>query len=293
LLLRTEFFDFLNKPKVIDFSLEGITTRLKNIFQLYSVDMLIGFVGATIAMITENLIHYNDQHSAIDLLLEKSTFLKLFYIVSLLAPFVEETAFRLFLRPTKFNLAFGFSTFTCVWVGAFLDLGGYEKLTIIVLLTSIMYFIFLYKENVYLLFSQFIQKHYTAVFYLSAMLFALRHIWNFEVSKVWYVAPLLVIPQFSSGIVLGYVRIKYGIIYSMALHGFINFIVSIPAVLFYRQISETAKEIISKSDFVITEIAKNDQFIIGLAGFFIITLMSLIIYNSLIFLFKKESLISD
>mgnify|MGYP003632373511 CR=1 FL=1 len=66
-------------------------------------------------------------------------------------------------------------------------------------------------------------KHFKIAFYIFAVLFGLIHITNFKITtNVLLLTPILVAPQTILGGILGFIRVKFGLIWSMALHGFYN-----------------------------------------------------------------------
>jgi len=66
-------------------------------------------------------------------------------------------------------------------------------------------------------------KFYDWVFYLMTMAFGLMHIMNFEPSlNIYLLAPILVAPQILIGINLGYLRVRFGLIWSILFHAFYN-----------------------------------------------------------------------
>lgn len=61
------------------------------------------------------------------------------------------------------------------------------------------------------------------VFHLSAVVFAAVHLNNFRLADpAWWLLPLLVLPQWSAGLVLGWLRVRRGIGAAMLLHGLFN-----------------------------------------------------------------------
>lgn len=69
-------------------------------------------------------------------------------------------------------------------------------------------------------------------FYLSIVLFGLIHIFNFEGNThLYYMAPLLIAPQLMAGVILGYIRIKLGLKWSILLHATYNTILIGPVLL--------------------------------------------------------------
>ena len=75
-------------------------------------------------------------------------------------------------------------------------------------------------------------KYFKTIFYLIALFFGYIHITNFEISTtVLLLSPILVAPQISLGLLLGMIRIKFGLLWSMAMHAFYNFILASPLIL--------------------------------------------------------------
>lgn len=70
-------------------------------------------------------------------------------------------------------------------------------------------------------------------FYSSVLLFGLLHITNFEgLDGQYWAVPLLVSPQVSAGIFLGFIRTKLGLIWSVLLHAAHNLILVGPIVIY-------------------------------------------------------------
>ena len=75
-------------------------------------------------------------------------------------------------------------------------------------------------------------SYFPLVFYLSVMLFGAIHLLNFEYESGFYgFAALLILPQLSAGVFLGFIRIKLGLGWAILLHGFHNFILLSPFFL--------------------------------------------------------------
>lgn len=76
------------------------------------------------------------------------------------------------------------------------------------------------------------------VVYTSAILFALVHMGNyidFDFGKYFYWVPFLVIVQFWIGLVLSYIRSKYGMWTAIGFHAVYNAVFIIPMVYFYEK----------------------------------------------------------
>ncbi|MEO6152294.1 MAG: CPBP family intramembrane glutamic endopeptidase [Croceibacterium sp.] len=61
------------------------------------------------------------------------------------------------------------------------------------------------------------QRHYAPFYFAATGLFALAHMTNFTGAMAWTLVPLT-LPQFSIGLMLGYVRVRFGLWSSMLLH---------------------------------------------------------------------------
>lgn len=67
------------------------------------------------------------------------------------------------------------------------------------------------------------KRNFKSAFYIFAILFGFVHIFNFEITtNVIILSPLLVLPQILLGGYLGYIRIRFGLIWAIALHGAYN-----------------------------------------------------------------------
>jgi membrane protease YdiL (CAAX protease family) len=60
-------------------------------------------------------------------------------------------------------------------------------------------------------------------FYIFSLIFGFIHITNFEITtNVLILSPILILPQLLVGGYFGYIRVKFGLIWSMFLHGSYN-----------------------------------------------------------------------
>jgi len=66
----------------------------------------------------------------------------------------------------------------------------------------------------------YVSEHFRFFFYVSALLFGLLHATNFNGSffLILALSPILVGPQIIGGLILGYVRMKHGLVYSILFH---------------------------------------------------------------------------
>ena len=147
-----------------------------------------------------------DMHSLQKIFQEMEPVLIFFFAV-IVAPLFEEVMFRLILK-FRSNLLILWS----IHIGVALHLGQKRSL----LKTA----------------RQVWDKFYGWIFYLMAVAFGLIHIMNFEPSlNIYLLAPILVAPQILIGINLGYLRVRFGLIWSILFHALYNGILMSIALL--------------------------------------------------------------
>lgn len=76
------------------------------------------------------------------------------------------------------------------------------------------------------------KNSFRIAFYVFAIVFGLIHISNYDLdNNSLLFAPVLIIPQIVLGGYLGYIRVKFGLQWSMLLHACYNFILLAPSLL--------------------------------------------------------------
>lgn len=135
------------------------------------------------------------------------------------APIVEELAFRYGLRRPIQALWFvpfmllavvmGVQGWTVGWVGAGLLIAWWGLKHI--------------HTSSTLAWRRWYRYRFNVAFYMSALAFAAMHWNNFVLGSLsWWLMPLLVLPQFVTGLVLGWVRVSRGIGAAIVLHALFN-----------------------------------------------------------------------
>tara|TARA_R110002167_G_scaffold41832_6_gene127686 strand:+ start:177 stop:734 length:558 start_codon:yes stop_codon:yes gene_type:complete len=69
------------------------------------------------------------------------------------------------------------------------------------------------------------------IFYVFTLVFGFYHLTNFDVTPTTLLfSPLLVAPQLSVGVFLGFIRVRFGLLWGMALHAMYNLILIGPLI---------------------------------------------------------------
>jgi len=147
------------------------------------------------------------------------------FIACVFAPVVEEMIFRFHLRRRNLNIYFIFSSVSVIIASCFSDELVKWSIYLVFFISAIIFHVGLSKKSVGR--SQRLwMKYYSLIFYATSLLFGLVHLSNFEgltVSDPFFI--IYISSQIFAGLGFGYVRIKYGIGYSMLLHSCCNGII--------------------------------------------------------------------
>ncbi|EMR00872.1 CPBP family intramembrane glutamic endopeptidase [Cesiribacter andamanensis] len=164
---------------------------------------------------------------AMEDIMKQMPLLLVFVLVALFMPALEELAFRLWLvyRPLYVGVSLWLIAFflSQSFLQSGLALAGYAVLGLAALATIVLLTLGpLARQGL----EQLYTTRYRWIFWGSTLLFALVHLINFKpTAQVLLFAPLLVLPQFLLGLILGYVRVRQGLGWAIALHGVYNFII--------------------------------------------------------------------
>ncbi len=75
-------------------------------------------------------------------------------------------------------------------------------------------------------------KQFKYLFYGFAIVFGFIHIANYEISStILLLSPLLISPQIALGLILGYTRVKLGLLYAILLHMVFNGLLISPSLI--------------------------------------------------------------
>jgi hypothetical protein len=156
-------------------------------------------------------------------------------LLILVGPFIEELIFRLPLRFKKANFI-PFTLIILFYAGTLLFVKLHLSLALsiplfIALMTLLIFYIF--NRNMTEKRDTVLTKNYSFYFYSVTILFALFHLSNYSYTpNLLLFAPIVVLPQFFAGFLLGFIRIKQGFIWGFFLHALHNAIFILPVLLF-------------------------------------------------------------
>ncbi len=230
-----DFWEFLKRPAMENARAGSAKDYAIHLFRLLLLDF--GLLFLTMLPIT--ILGQMDligQHK-LEELLEQFPLIMFFFLGVIIAPVLEEAACRLYLRYSAVNVLISLALLIMFFTSLpslvlQIALGG--GLGLLLLFLAIFW---LRQKNAEQVLKQFWTRHFYWIYYASAVIFGLAHLTNFEmpVLRLFLLAPLLVLPQMALGLILGYVRIRQGILSSIIFHAMHNGILMIP--LFFSEMS--------------------------------------------------------
>lgn len=224
-----DFFSYVKKPDPF------IHYQKRSIFynQLFPLVIICLTFSFASVILTETLqvLHLIKDLPEFDLFKLKEKKVMLFLMVVLIAPILEELIFRFQLKSFSLTFVFYFLAFAEV---CYQMLSGIRLVIAIITVIGIITVIFLYANQNRLTRLKFIRKAFPIHFYITAICFGLAHINNYHNPFEYGPAIiLLVLPQLFLGFVLGYTRMRFGILQSMALHAAYNLIPALALIAGY------------------------------------------------------------
>ncbi|WP_186755826.1 CPBP family intramembrane glutamic endopeptidase [Echinicola salinicaeni] len=213
-----DLLQFLKSPQDQPSPYQSFKAKLYAWTGILIIDIIVaGLCIVIISALANAGLFSFENHGIIELLQQhpKST---LFFLVVLLVPFLEELVFRSYLR-YKYN-------FLLRLFSSLFYIGGKET-----------------QQKMEKKVKKLWYAKYKYIFYFSALLFGFIHIFNFgDYKQLIYIFPLLTLPQISFGLLGGYLRVRYSLIYSFVLHAFHNLIFLSPFFLMDNGLKVFQKE---------------------------------------------------
>ncbi|MBC7472117.1 MAG: CPBP family intramembrane metalloprotease [candidate division SR1 bacterium] len=272
---------------------------LFSMLQIIRINLLAIFLsfvtGIVIAFITTKT-NALDGHAVGDFI-ENESILAAFIFSCIVAPLLEESAFRLWLINKPLQVAIGTFGFLFYYISSFIP-GSFLKSffafsELINPITMLAVYLAIYVVGVTTLYfiikQKFVQTklawlysaYYKWIFFGSAVLFGLLHITNYKFS--WIVVlltPILILPQVFGGILLSYVRVKYGFWRGVVGHFLYNLLLLTPS-LGIKLMSPQSQKLLESSNFNLNSLNQTDKSIILSVFFYFLLLACTVIGSSI------------
>ena len=327
LSLLERLWSFILKPTLtMPIPKPGFWVSLWDSLRLFCFFLLFSILGVVVNILVSPFFGEGLENQVTDLLVQTQgdrwlSLIFLFVFLVVLAPVMEEIAFRQWLVPTRWNLALGL-TFLLYYVDSLISVAlpklsltnflgwifdlvfrisnNTEELvkaaveilrimfifsgyiSIFLLILLTLYFTLRLKDKWYLAIQNWFRRYFGVLFYFSAVFFGLVHISNYNnIQQFWWLTPLLVLPQLFGGIELGYVRTQYGLMWAMFNHALNNFI---PFVAMACVLFLPPAFLQGKVDLSEVQLTDNDTLVLAFLGlFFLVLLVVVVVVNMFTF----------
>jgi membrane protease YdiL (CAAX protease family) len=226
----TEFCAFLKRPSVLKLNKENATLK-RDFLWLLLLDIAVTiFIAVTYHFLVEFKL-IKEYHPKSDLIKEYGIYWALIF-ACVIAPLLEESIFRWHLRKRYATIYFVLMSISFTIISKLTSTWLSFLVFFVCLAIAIVIELYLRKQTQNKK-TILLRRVYPFVFYFSAIVFGVTHIDNFE--GLSFEDPAFVIficSQTFGGLTLGYIRIKYGLQYSMLSHAAFNLFAVSMAILF-------------------------------------------------------------
>lgn len=225
-----DFWTFLKKPQLLKLSKDKAALK-RDFWWLLLLDIVVatGIAVTYYFLVKLNLV--KEYKEKTDLIKEIGYYGTLL-IACILAPIIEEFLFRWHLRKRYATIYFILLSLSAIIITALTSTWLSCLVFFLCLASAVVIEFYLKKQSQtkkYLL----SKKVYPFVFYFSAVVFGIVHLYNFE--GLSFKDPAFIIfiaSQIFGALTLGYLRIKFGLRYSMLSHAAFNLFAVAMSILF-------------------------------------------------------------
>jgi uncharacterized protein len=237
-IIKTElitYYNFLRYPNYEPSSKDSLSDKWQRFIVLFLFELLV--ILPIYILFAEKFITYITGISSVPTVV-KGDFANLF-AMCILAPIGEECMFRLFLTSNKSIISIWLILSS--WIVYLCSKGTIIALFFISVISLIGFFLLLQPNHQLITrCGNWLKAHFFAIFYLSATIFAIAHAFNLELYGIYPIPTYLSVVyitanisiQFIGGLLLGYIRIKNGMGFSIFYHVFWNIIAAIAYYFF-------------------------------------------------------------
>lgn len=189
----SNFWSFIKNPKDQKDTNQTTGNRFKQLFSILVLDVILVSIAAFLISVAEEAGFISTESHIMNELMYSSSKWYILFIGVVLAPVFEEIIFRLYLRK-RYNPIQLISL-----VGGAVKPSAHNSLKLSI--------------------DKYWHKYYKGFFYFAALVFGVVNIFNYELSlSVLIFTPLLISPQFIAGLFMGYLRVRFGLLWGMLLH---------------------------------------------------------------------------
>ena len=162
--------------------------------------------------------------------LESFSEFEILLLASLYAPILEELAFRLPLKFSKWNLTLASIGISITFCRILAELKYEYSLILSIGIGTVVYLIL--NERIVKNLSEFWSKNKLLIFYSLLLTFSFLHLKNYKLTtELLIFSPIFILPRILGGILFSYIRLNSGIIIAILFHSFNNGILRVIKII--------------------------------------------------------------
>ncbi len=216
-IVATDLMAFIKKPGLDRLPIIFRENPQKVFAYLLGLDFILMFFLSGLLAIAG----VEEMEHEVQKLLDNPILLALMAVV--FAPLVEEAVFRLPLRYSTGNLLLPLLLVLLFIPSLVSPILSGVLIGVILLLLLIFYFFNQKKEQQLVAWlNDSWKEKFPIVFWFFTLAFAALHLTNFSDVVPFYLVPILILPQFALGIIIGYIRVGWGFWYGVLFHAIHN-----------------------------------------------------------------------
>ena len=211
-------WEFIKKPNLTHLSEAFQENPVKVIGNLLLIDFCL-MIPLTALL---GIVGIEDMDHKIEDLMDNP--LALAGMAVVVAPIMEEAIFRLPMKYSYWRAAIALGLAGVIGATMIPSIPLMGGIAALILFSAFLFHFINYRQenalNVQM--ESWWERHFYLPFWVLTTAFAIVHISNFGSAVPLYLVPILVLPQFVLGAVIGYVRTGYGFIYAVLFHALHN-----------------------------------------------------------------------
>lgn len=217
------FLNFLKKPDDRSFSRVNLSFKLKTLLSLLLLNVALSFVWILVMNVLDIQGLENMNSRLLNL-----PYWSLILVGVVVAPFIEELIFRF---PMKYSRNY-LLQFIIALVALFAPAES--------------------KNALYAQVRSYWRRYFWVFFYLLSTFFAFVHIYNYvDAKQLLLLSPLLTLMQFITGLIIGYIRVRFGFLWGWYYHAFFNLLFFSMAYASIKPSTEPSKPFKTKAETVV------------------------------------------
>lgn len=308
--LLYSFWQFIRKPKYEPQALnKSILKKSWDIFRLTGFFLIICFIiGYLISLLLQYFNYDLSKNEIYNLFAKKNIFLVIF-LALIWAPISEELSFRMIFKYSPFRFSYSIAFLCFLFIQIIITIFPIINEALLIWLKNLkfwqsllFYIIFINSIGIILGYilkktvnSKFIErlyaKNFSWLFYSLTLFFAFLHFFNYtDIKTIWFLAPIVILPQFLLSLNLGFIRINYGLRWSIITHFFHNFLSAAPSIILMAASTNLFQFLTTKNNHLLLNLSIGDLLVIALSSLMTLVFGLIAIFASillLIDLFKK------